>query len=299
MVLHSPGQISECVSENDSYLLIGDHLRKCTLPVPRIYMKDLRNGFFLMDDLGDYHLADHACRHRSSILPVYRRVVRLLLALHYRAPDGFDPSFCFDTAVYSPDFVYERELEYFREFFLNGCLALKIGEEELQKDFLRLSEAAGVRRISWVMHRDFQSRNIMICGGRLWIIDFQGMRFGPPLYDLASLLLDPYVQLPGHVQKELVKLYWLKARSFLEYSVDDFWHSYLILRLCRNLQVLGAYSKLGLVLGKKSFLNYIPYAWQQLRSLMARHFKETFPDLWRIVKEDFPEEMQQCHASFA
>jgi len=43
------------------------------------------------------------------------------------------------------------------------------------------------------MHRDFQSKNLMIKNEQIFVIDFQGARLGPPSYDLASLLFDPYV----------------------------------------------------------------------------------------------------------
>ena len=46
-------------------------------------------------------------------------------------------------------------------------------------------------------HRDYHSRNLMLRGDRLFIIDFQDARLGPDTYDLASLLRDSYVDLPG------------------------------------------------------------------------------------------------------
>ena len=48
-----------------------------------------------------------------------------------------------------------------------------------------------------IMHRDFQSQNLMVqSGGVMRVIDYQGSRLGSVYYDLASLLLDPYVMLP-------------------------------------------------------------------------------------------------------
>ena len=56
-----------------------------------------------------------------------------------------------------------------------------------------------------VMHRDFHSRNLMVCGGdtpddsQLAVIDFQDMVIGPLSYDLVSLLKDCYVRWPDAV----------------------------------------------------------------------------------------------------
>ena len=62
------------------------------------------------------------------------------------------------------------------------------------------------------IHRDFQSRNIMILGDRHYLIDFQGARKGPIQYDLASLLIDPYVELPDTIQT-ILRDYCMEALS--------------------------------------------------------------------------------------
>ena len=53
----------------------------------------------------------------------------------------------------------------------------------------------------------FQSRNIMIRNDEPFIIDFQSARIGPLQYDLASLLIDPYVNLSDEIQKTLFEIY--------------------------------------------------------------------------------------------
>ena len=264
ILLISPRQKHDEIDENDSYFLIGKHLSERQVPVPRFYWADVARGFFLLEDLGDLHLQAHARRWRGNLFSVYGRVVQLLVDLHHRARDGFDSGYCFDSAIYDPAFVYQRELEYFRERFLNGYLGLEIGPDDLRPDFEKLAEAAGDTSRSHVIHRDFQSRNIMIRAQALRLIDFQGMRFGPPAYDLASVLIDPYVGIPHELERRLVALYWVKANKNLDCSFGRFMESYRMLRLCRNFQILGAYGYLGMVRGKRHFLRYIPQAWAQL-----------------------------------
>ena len=46
-----------------------------------------------------------------------------------------------------------------------------------------------------LVHRDFQSQNIIVREEEAYLIDFQGMRPGLAEYDFASLLYDPYVNL--------------------------------------------------------------------------------------------------------
>ena len=284
VALISPRIKKEGIDENDSYFLIGKHLERQNLPVPNILWADVDRGHFLLHDLGDYHLQDHVKRGSSDPFGTYRRVLSLLVKLHEVAPEGFRTDFCFDTHTYSPAFVYNRELEYFRKSFLIDFLGMEVSEAELRLDFELLAETAGVNGNSLVMHRDFQSRNIMVSRGRLWIVDFQGMRYGPPAYDLASLVIDPYVSLPTGLQEKLVELYWSSAREFLGCTHRQFRDSYAAVRLSRNLQVLGAYGYLGLSRGKRHFLKYIPRAWQQLYAWINGPCHNRYPSLQELAR---------------
>jgi N-acetylmuramate 1-kinase len=283
IVLISPRHKHHELDENDSYFLIGNHLLLRKVPVPRIHWADLGRGRFVLEDLGDFHLQTYVNRRRVDVAAAYQRVVRLLVDMQERAREGFEESYCFDTARYDSAFVYQRELQYFRERFLNGCLGLDIGPDDLRPDFENIAEAAGGSGTSHVIHRDFQSRNIMIHNQRLRVIDFQGMRFGPPAYDLASLLIDPYVRISPELEMKAVDLYWSKAGDHLDGSFGRFLKSYGVLRLCRNLQVLGAYSYLGLVKGKTHFLQYLPCAWGKLLCWMNEHSRNHYPVLRRLV----------------
>jgi len=172
--LISPRKNRTELDENDSYFLIGRHLWRHNLPVPRILWADLQLGHFLLDDLGDYHLQRHVKRGRTDVAHLYRRVVRLLVKLHRSVATDFQMDFCFDTDLYNPSFVYQRELEYFRNSFLNDCLGMGIGEEDLRSDFENIAEEAGTHHRSHVMHRDFQSRNIWCVRGGYGFWIFRG-----------------------------------------------------------------------------------------------------------------------------
>ncbi len=130
------------------------------------------------------------------------------------------------------------------------------------------SSSVGCR--GFLIHRDFQSQNIIIRNGQACLIDFQGMRPGLGQYDLASLLYDPYVDLTDAERAELTA-YYRDVQTENGVAVDgefDF-----TLRLCamqRLMQALGAYGFLGLVKGHKSFLQHIPKALNSLRGVISR-----------------------------
>lgn len=285
IALVSPRKALDGLDENDSYFRIGKHLHGLGVPVPRIVWGEPEQGRFLMQDVGDRHLQWQAQRGGANAFRLYGRALQALARMHERAPRGFDATaFCFDHPVYDPSFVYSRELEYFRKAFLVGFLGLDVAEEDLRRDFEDLAERAGVHGCTTIIHRDFQSRNVMVHGGRLWIIDFQGMRLGPPAYDLASLLLDPYVMLPGAMQERLVELYWSRMGRTLGGSHGRFRASYAAVRLCRNMQALGAYGFLGKVKGKTRFCRYIPGAWRQLREWVLGPCRGALPRLERWMR---------------
>ena len=96
----------------------------------------------------------------------------------------------------------------------------------------------------------------MIRDGEPFLIDFQGMRFGSPFYDLGSLLCDPYVNFSGSEQDELLSFYYGLSKWDLDWATfqNTFWEA----SAQRLMQALGAYGFLGLKKGLKAFLEHIP-----------------------------------------
>jgi hypothetical protein len=128
-----------------------------------------------------------------------------------------------------------------------------------------------------LVHRDFQSQNIIIRNGQAHLIDFQGMRPGLAEYDLASLLFDPYVTFSRAECEELLSDYEAKRAAAGNPVARD---SREVFRLCgiqRLMQALGAYGFLGLVKGNQAFLEHIPAALDSLRVLVGE-----VPDLKRL-----------------
>ena len=154
-------------------------------------------------------------------------------------------------------------------YFFENCVGRYFKTESARVDKLKKLPAlpaiaeklAQLPRV--LVHRDFQSQNILLRNGQAYLIDFQGMRPGLAHYDLASLLCDPYVDLNQTERDELLEHYCAGKPSaeFLE-----------ILRLCamqRLMQALGAYGFLGLVKDHKHFLQHIPKAVRSLREVVA------------------------------
>ncbi|MDD3581018.1 MAG: phosphotransferase [Desulfobacca sp.] len=281
---HPPGRT---VTENDSYFYIGRHLWQRGLPVPEIYHYCREEGWFLLEDLGDWNLQDEVQARPTpeAILAKYNEALKLLVRVQIEGHQGFDPAWCFDTPVYDHKLVRERECHYFVRAFLQGFLGMAITPEHLEADFGQLLAQALPAGKRFFLHRDFQSRNLMIKAGCLRLIDFQGSRLGPLAYDLAALLLDPYVALPLDWQERLLQDYLKLVKDYLPVDEGAFTEQYEYLAICRNLQILGAFSFLTRVKGKPQFAQYLPPALAGLRDRLAQPPGQAFPRLRQVVEQ--------------
>lgn len=260
------------MAEFRAALEIGRHLDSVGASVPKILAADERIGLILFEDFGDVRLHDILNSDRQQGLALYRRVVKELVHLQVKGASGFDQNWCYDTTSYDTDVMLNREAGYFLKAFWQDTIH---GEavEGLAEEFADI--AAQVMNYSepFFLHRDFQSRNIMICNGRIGIIDFQAARFGPPGYDLASLLIDPYVTLSHREQQELFSLYIEEIKLFPDVSLDYIVRSYPFLALQRNVQIIGAFAYLS---GKMEKPFFRPYILPSLIMLENRLQEEVF-----------------------
>jgi len=273
-------------SEVDSFVHLGRHLYRQGVSVPKIHFYDTFSGLVFLEDLGDVHLQQTV--HSGNdvmVMDLYKSVIDQLIKLSRNGDVKFDRNWTYQTPDYNQELILEKECRYFLEAFLNGYLNFKERFEDLQADFIALADKALQYPTLGFMHRDMQSRNIMIKGRDIYFIDFQGGRIGPIQYDLASLLIDPYVELPHAIQAQLID-YSIEALSAVtELTPEKFLSCYHYCSLTRNLQILGAYSYLSKVKGKMYFERYIPAAVRSLKSILAAGGQMEFPTLSTITRK--------------
>jgi aminoglycoside/choline kinase family phosphotransferase len=211
-------------------------------------------------------------------------VVELLLKQSVCGAKDFNPSWAYQTSSYSRDLILERECRYFVEAFLNGYLGMNVHFNDFKDDFSRLADNTLGFSVSGFMHRDMQSRNIMVKNNQFFFIDFQGGRLGPIQYDLASLLIDPYVELPCSVQKQLLDYSIEKLPALIPIDPEHFRRGYYYCAVTRNLQILGAFGYLSRIKKKTYFEKYIPAAIKTLKYGLSAIGDEAFPVLKAIVQ---------------
>lgn len=253
--------------ENRAYLKIGNHLCSKGLPIPKIHVFDLDHGWFILEDFGTESLQDLSIQHGYP-LDLYEKVIDVLFRLQTEGIEGFDPGWTCQTEVYDRLVMSQYEACYFRDSFLHRYLGLKTSWPELEGPFERLQEKASRAPNHFFLHRDFQSRNILVKEAKVGIIDWQGGRLGPLAYDLASLINDPYTAIPDETKVHLYLSYLALLKEKFPQWADSFEASYPYLAIQRNLQILGAFSHLSQAVGKTYFESYIPEAARSLRHLL-------------------------------
>ncbi|WP_022853536.1 aminoglycoside phosphotransferase family protein [Thermodesulfatator atlanticus] len=253
------------LKEARSYVLIGNFLKKAGVPVPKIFAYHEETGIILVEDLGDIRFQDLPPYERFELFPEVFEVLKRFSEISV----CFPRTFVLETLFYDEKLMWEREALYFLDFFVKKYLRQKDTAALLPVLKMLWERCRKKLREDNLLHRDFQARNIMVKGGRIFLIDFQGLRLGPGAYDLASFLIDPY---QGLSQGE--RNYWLKyfQRNFSQAPSEE---EFICFALFRNFQILGAFAKLTL-LGKTWFATYIPHAVKTLKELLA-FFPESKP----------------------
>ena len=264
--------------ENRHYVQIAEFLAAHKIRAPKIYFHDPTEGLIWIEDLGKTDLWSHRGESWMVRRAFYESALGEIVKLHC-LPEETTRTIQKNLPVEFDAALYRWEQNYFFENCLGRFFGLAAGELSELSELPSLGQIAGelAARPRILVHRDFQSQNIIIRNGQAHLIDFQGMRPGLAEYDLASLLFDPYVTFSRAECEELLVDYEAKRAAAGNPVAPD---SRSIFRLCgiqRLMQALGAYGFLGLVKGNEAFLDFIPAAMQSLRGLAAE-----IPDLKKL-----------------
>ena len=234
--------------DNQFFLPVAHFLRKNRLNVPEVLYDNPGRHIALVEDLGErdlLSLADHPWEVRE---PYYRSALEQLDRLFYiRLPRDLELS-----PPFGPE-TYEWEQDYFIDNFVERHLGLDGAALRDHEELSRLSRNLGASHRNLV-HRDFQSQNLILHEEKTWIIDFQGLRLGRQEYDLASLIYDPYLDHSAEDQDKLLDL-WEEISEERPFPQ--------LLRDCatqRLMQVLGAFANLAHNSDLPWYLEQIPAA---------------------------------------
>jgi hypothetical protein len=245
------------------YLAIPRELSPSIMVLPELYGSDKRLGLVLEEDLGDSTLKRYCLEHSTVAMEAMYRSVLDALCEWQNLGDQKSPTIA----------AREMDVETFlweTDYFARRCVVdFFSGEKVLgaawENERLLLAQIAAKLQQTFI-HRDFQSENIMLASGQIRFVDFQGARLGPPLYDVASLLIDPYIDA---LDNELVsRLFSYYAGLPLRIKPDE--RAFLICAAQRLMQALGAYGNLSMHQGKTRYREFVPVALKRLAGVMEK-----------------------------
>lgn len=283
------GCIGTSRDENHAFVYLTRHFTKRQLPVPQILAVSDDELRYLQTDLGQVSLFDVLRRGREAG-GRYNKEERALLAktirelpnIQMRGARGLEWSNCYPQPEFDQDSVL-FDLNYFKYCFLKAT-GLDFHELKLEANFRMLAKDLTAEQQDAFLYRDFQARNVMITAdGSPAFIDYQGGRRGPYYYDLASFLWQASARYPDKLRRELIAEYYDSLKNYTEVPSERHFNERLSLFvLFRILQVLGAYGFRGYFERKRHFIDSIPPAMENLRTLLD---DTTAVDAYPYLKE--------------
>lgn len=254
------GAYNTDTTENRLFIEYSGFFRNAGCPVPEIYTCDDSGEYYIQEDLGESMLLDVLEKEREGrklsghTMSLYKESLKQLLAMQ-SAGRNLDCSGAIPRPVFDKRCIM-WDLNYFKYCFLK-LAAVSADENALEDDFNRLTGEISSHPADTFMFRDFQSRNIMVCGDSVRFIDYQGGRKGTSEYDAASLLYDAIAEIPDSQRSELFEYYLSEAERVFpgrgEILRSGFHHTALV----RLLQAMGAFGLRGLHENKQHFTDSI------------------------------------------
>lgn len=268
-----------------AFLDMASYLARHDLPVPAVYGADLAAGLILLEDLGDALLYDEVIEAPAAAREAgYRDAIDLWQRWLSATADESDR----DTLAFSRRFdatLLNWECEHYVEWGLEALYGVTLSAAERQvvdRAFTRLTdELCALPQV--LVHRDFQSRNLMRKGSELCLIDFQDALLGPLPYDLVALLRDSYVVLSPLSRDRLIDYAFatLSRAGLCPMSVDEFRRAFFLQTIQRKLKDAGRFVFIERKKRNPWFLQHIPASLGYVREAFAK--RPDYEDLQDVL----------------
>lgn len=265
VLLYDPGW-----TLSHDYAAHQNFLAEKGISVPRFFEIDPKEGFLLMEDLGDALVQSRILAKPREKMRWLEKTVIFLAQLHgstHPVPKTLPVvTRSFDEQKYQEEFLFTLE-------HLGGLLLLPPTQNATLALLAGFCEKLAAIQPRIFCHRDYHTRNLLIKNEALYVIDFQDARMGPPHYDLASLLYDAYVGISDPGRSHLTMLY---SQSLKKYPLDKelnwkaFESELQTIGLQRVLKAAGSFASFYTRFKKKGHLVYLEPALKTAGLLMKQ-----------------------------
>jgi aminoglycoside/choline kinase family phosphotransferase len=262
IVMDAPPPMENCAP----FVHIAGLLNAAGVHAPQVLAADIARGFLLLSDLGDRTYL--AALDETSAPKLYADAIDALVLWQRATRDGELPPY--DEALLA------RELELFPDWYVARHLVRRLSAAQTAalRGVFRLVLDNNLAQPRVYVHRDYHSRNLMVCERNPGVLDFQDAVTGPITYDLVSLLRDAYIAWDEERQIDWAIRYWERARAAgLPVGADfaSFWRDFEWMGVQRQLKVLGIFARLCHRDGKTGYVDDMPRVMAYLRGACARY----------------------------
>lgn len=263
------GAYNENIDENEAFFSFTETFFEHGCKVPELIAIAPNRKYYLLSDLGDSTLFNIIAQNPGNPdkLCCLKKSLKALVKFQLKGAKFIDFSKCYPRETFDQQSIM-WDLNYFKYEFLK-LAAVPFDEQNLEDDFETLSRYLLKAPARFFMHRDFQTRNIIIKNDEPWFIDYQGGRKGPLQYDVASLLFSPKSALNNIQREALLDFYIKKLAKHVHVDKAQFVEYYYGFVLIRTLQAMGAYGFRGIFEQKPNFRSSIPMAIRTLEELFS------------------------------
>jgi aminoglycoside/choline kinase family phosphotransferase len=265
VVMDAPPAQEDC----KPFIQIAGYFESMQLQAPRVLEANLDDGFLLLSDLGTTQYLELLSEDRESADTLYSTALRALLIIQSRGE-----AFQGQLPPYDADFL-RVELALFHDWLCEKHLGLEFSDtdEASWRSICDLLIRNAVDQPQVFVHRDYHSRNLMVCDDGPGILDFQDAMEGALTYDLASLLKDCYIKWPDEQIASWVGQYCEDARNIglHDLSADQFTRSFDLMGVQRHLKAAGIFARLNHRDGKPDYLLDVPRTLSYITDLGPRY----------------------------
>lgn len=253
---------------NHAFFNVANMLADNGSIVPSIEKIDFNQGFMMLSDLGDELYLSYLTP--QNVDELYLKAIDSIIGMQAISPTKLQELPLFDSNELN------QEMSWFSEWLVGRHLNLEltlIEKNIINEAFVLLTENA-LNQPQVFVHRDYHSRNLMISSqGTPAIIDFQDAVIGPISYDLVSLIKDSYIQWSEQEIYGWCRYFYqqLSAAGTVEQSFDEFFKSFELMGIQRNLKILGIFCRLQHRDSKSGYLKDLPLTFNYLINATAKY----------------------------
>jgi aminoglycoside/choline kinase family phosphotransferase len=257
------------------FIDVASRLSLAGLHAPVIIHADEKNGFLLLEDLGDDMYRDLLTSQNAD--QWFPGLFAALATMATKTDATGLAQYDADKLRFELNLLPNWYLKHHRPAMPRAKI------DAIWGDFCEKIMASAFEQPQCFVHRDFHSSNLLKApDGSIGIIDFQDAVNGPVSYDFISLIWDRYISWPRAQIEQWMED--MREQLKLDMSAKQ-WRRYCdLMGLQRNIKIVGIFARLYYRDGKQGYIEMIPRFYDYLLDTLKLY--PEFSDMLDILEHE-------------